>query len=319
MCENAYLSIKNPKASRARLRALDPGRRMLALYVGNFRPQKLGPPLTKSWIHTCDSILFGYRLCGVILVRQIYTLEIILPIELRVTQNDTLAAYEPCNRTVTLVGELCRYKLVIFSVTQMWLLHLSLINDFSLDKKKYLRMVRKFQILFPKWNSARINQDLPSLIYLIFDERFSRLNNVEIAAKTIEISARICWILFHRKPFSSCFRSGQNCLVHPRYIDFKNIDWKFFLANDFEFWEEAMKNRVNRSVTGYCAASHTDEILKSSNVPRMRDGVVFLCAPVFLVHKGTYTNGVPVFPKCHWIQRNSGNLINYWSINWAQF
>ena len=101
-----------------------------------------GPPLTKSWIRTCDSILFGYRLCGVILVRQIYTLEIILPIELRVTQNDTLAAYEPCNRTVTLVGELCWYKLVIFSVTQMWLLHLSLINDFSLDKKKYLRMVR---------------------------------------------------------------------------------------------------------------------------------------------------------------------------------
>ena len=30
MCENAYLSIKNPKASRALKRALDPGRRMLA-------------------------------------------------------------------------------------------------------------------------------------------------------------------------------------------------------------------------------------------------------------------------------------------------
>ena len=52
MCENAYLSIKNPKASRALKRALDPGRRMLASlarlrfgYVGNFRPQKLGPPL----------------------------------------------------------------------------------------------------------------------------------------------------------------------------------------------------------------------------------------------------------------------------------
>ena len=50
MCENAYLSIKNPKASRALKRALDPGRRMLALatplrYVGNFRPQKLSPPL----------------------------------------------------------------------------------------------------------------------------------------------------------------------------------------------------------------------------------------------------------------------------------
>ena len=55
MCENAYLSIKNPKASRALKRALDPGRRMLTSlrYVGNFRPQKLGPPLTKSWIRTC--------------------------------------------------------------------------------------------------------------------------------------------------------------------------------------------------------------------------------------------------------------------------
>ena len=31
MCENAYLSIKNPKASRALKRALDPGRRMLTL------------------------------------------------------------------------------------------------------------------------------------------------------------------------------------------------------------------------------------------------------------------------------------------------
>ena len=30
MCENAYLSIKNPKASRALKRALDPGHRMLA-------------------------------------------------------------------------------------------------------------------------------------------------------------------------------------------------------------------------------------------------------------------------------------------------
>ena len=31
MCENAYLSIKNPKASKALKRALDPGRRLLAL------------------------------------------------------------------------------------------------------------------------------------------------------------------------------------------------------------------------------------------------------------------------------------------------
>ena len=26
-------------------------------YVGNFRPQKLGPPLTKSWIRTCESTM----------------------------------------------------------------------------------------------------------------------------------------------------------------------------------------------------------------------------------------------------------------------
>ena len=46
MCEIAYLSIKNPKASRALKQALDPRRRMLASlrYVGSFRPQKLGPP-----------------------------------------------------------------------------------------------------------------------------------------------------------------------------------------------------------------------------------------------------------------------------------
>ena len=31
MCENAYLSIKNPKASRALKRALDPSRRLLTL------------------------------------------------------------------------------------------------------------------------------------------------------------------------------------------------------------------------------------------------------------------------------------------------
>ena len=30
MCENAYLSIKNPKASRVLKQALDPGRRLLA-------------------------------------------------------------------------------------------------------------------------------------------------------------------------------------------------------------------------------------------------------------------------------------------------
>ena len=52
MWENAYLSIKNPKASRALKRALDPGHKLLAPlarlrfgYVANFRPQDLGPPL----------------------------------------------------------------------------------------------------------------------------------------------------------------------------------------------------------------------------------------------------------------------------------
>ena len=52
MCENAYLSIKNPKASRALKQALDPWpqiarftRATLLRYVGNFRSQDLGPPL----------------------------------------------------------------------------------------------------------------------------------------------------------------------------------------------------------------------------------------------------------------------------------
>ena len=60
MCENAYLSIKNPKASRALKRALDPGRRMLASLVrlrfamsATFGLRSWGPPLTKSWIRTC--------------------------------------------------------------------------------------------------------------------------------------------------------------------------------------------------------------------------------------------------------------------------
>ena len=51
MWENAYLSIKNPKASRALKRALDPGPQIARFacatplhYIGNFRPQKLGPP-----------------------------------------------------------------------------------------------------------------------------------------------------------------------------------------------------------------------------------------------------------------------------------
>ena len=60
MCENAYLSIKNPKASRALKRALDPGRRMLASLAqlrfatsATFGLRSWGPPLTKSWIRTC--------------------------------------------------------------------------------------------------------------------------------------------------------------------------------------------------------------------------------------------------------------------------
>ena len=59
MCENAYLSIKNPKASRALKRALDPGRRMLASLArlrfamsATFGLRSWGPPLTKSWIRT---------------------------------------------------------------------------------------------------------------------------------------------------------------------------------------------------------------------------------------------------------------------------
>ena len=46
MCENAYLSIKNPKASRALKRALDPGRRMLNSLV---------------WLSFARSATFGLR------------------------------------------------------------------------------------------------------------------------------------------------------------------------------------------------------------------------------------------------------------------
>ena len=60
MCENAYLSIKNPKASRALKQALDPCRRMLASLArlrfamsATFGLRSWGPPLTKSWIRTC--------------------------------------------------------------------------------------------------------------------------------------------------------------------------------------------------------------------------------------------------------------------------
>ena len=52
MCENAYLSIKNPKASRALKQALDPGRRMLTSLArlrfttsATFGLRSWGPPL----------------------------------------------------------------------------------------------------------------------------------------------------------------------------------------------------------------------------------------------------------------------------------
>ena len=61
MCENAYLSIKNPKASRALKWALDPSRRLLASFArlrfttsATFGLRSWGPPLTKSWIRTCN-------------------------------------------------------------------------------------------------------------------------------------------------------------------------------------------------------------------------------------------------------------------------
>ena len=60
MCENAYLSIKNPKASRALKWALEPGRRLLNLLtrLHSVHQQLLAseagaPSLTKSWIRTC--------------------------------------------------------------------------------------------------------------------------------------------------------------------------------------------------------------------------------------------------------------------------
>ena len=59
MWENAYLSIKNPKVSRALKRALDPGHKLLVslaqlrLVTSTFDLRTWGPPLTKSWICTC--------------------------------------------------------------------------------------------------------------------------------------------------------------------------------------------------------------------------------------------------------------------------
>ena len=55
MWENAYLSIKNPKASQPQISHF--AHTTPLRYIGNFWPQNLGPPLTKSWIRTC-SVLF---------------------------------------------------------------------------------------------------------------------------------------------------------------------------------------------------------------------------------------------------------------------
>ena len=59
MWENAYLSIKNPKASRALKRALDPSHKLLTSLAqlrfatsATFGLSTWDPPLTKSWIRT---------------------------------------------------------------------------------------------------------------------------------------------------------------------------------------------------------------------------------------------------------------------------
>ena len=58
MWENAYLSFKNPKASRALKQALDPGCKLLTLlarlYFATSATFGLRSwTLTKSWIRTC--------------------------------------------------------------------------------------------------------------------------------------------------------------------------------------------------------------------------------------------------------------------------
>ena len=59
MWENAYLSIKNPKASRALKWALDPGCKLLTSLArlrfpmsATFGLRTWAPPMTKSWICT---------------------------------------------------------------------------------------------------------------------------------------------------------------------------------------------------------------------------------------------------------------------------
>ena len=55
MWENAYLSIKNPKASRAHLRALDPGHTLLAS-LARFRFATSATFGLRNWA-TLDQIL----------------------------------------------------------------------------------------------------------------------------------------------------------------------------------------------------------------------------------------------------------------------
>ena len=62
MWENAYLSIKNPKASRALKQERDPNCKLLTLLTRlifatspTFGLITWGPPLTKSWIRTSDN------------------------------------------------------------------------------------------------------------------------------------------------------------------------------------------------------------------------------------------------------------------------
>ena len=67
MCENAYLSIKNPKASRALKRALDPDRRMFASLCRQLLASETGAPpwpnpgsapeSGKSWIRRGTGII----------------------------------------------------------------------------------------------------------------------------------------------------------------------------------------------------------------------------------------------------------------------
>ena len=68
MWENAYLSIKNPKASRALKRALDPSRKLLASLArlcfatsATFGLSTWGPPFTKSWIRTWITLALSMK------------------------------------------------------------------------------------------------------------------------------------------------------------------------------------------------------------------------------------------------------------------